>query len=254
MDKRTVKAIKAIVIREVKYGEADKLLNILTRDHGLLTVTAKRASRPKSNMLYSTSPVTFTEFELSGTEARRFYVNKASVIEAFMNIKNDVELLTYAAHLCDLVLDTAKDIEESREIYSLLLYTLNKLNEEGSDPRLIVHTFELKLLFILGFTPVLNECVICGSQDYGDSSKLDFSFTQCGLVCSHKHGPRAGDTVSISKATYQCLNYIADSDIPKIFSYSLSQKACEEVYQLASRYTQERLEKAYTKLKFLEEL
>ncbi len=248
--------IKGIIVKEVPYGEADKLLSILTREHGMLIVAAKFSRRPKNNMLFSTSALTYGEFEITGSESTRYYLNSAGIIEPFMKIRNDIVLLTYCAHIFDLVLDAMRDACSADEIFTLVIYALDRLSRPDPDPDLIVHTFELKLLFLLGFTPLLAECSKCRStcEDIGSSDIL-FSFTECGIVCSSpKCKGKAGNTMMISQATLDCLRYISVSQIEKVFSYRITPESATELYELASKYICERLERCYTKLRMLEQL
>lgn len=246
--------IKGIIIREVPYGEANKLLNILTKEKGIITVSARNARKPGRNMLLSTSVLTYGEFELYGTDTTRYYVNRANIIESFSNIREDVVLLTYSAHLSDIVLDAMRDEASAPEVFKLVLYTLNQLAKPNTNPDLIIHTFELKLLFVLGFTPLLNSCSVCEQPIISSNGKLIFSFDTCGVVCNkHKCISGACDQIFLSPATTQCLRYISQSNIEKIFSFQLAPEFAKELSSFSSRYICERLERNYTKLKMLEE-
>ncbi len=155
------KVVRGIVIREVSYGEADKLIDLLTQEYGIITLSAKHSRKPKNNMLLATSALTYGEYEISGNDSSRYYINSANVIEAFMPIRSDIVLLTYCAHMCDIVSDAMRDASSAKEVFKLVLYALERLSRPSPDPDLIIHTFELKLLFMLGFTPVLDGCTLC---------------------------------------------------------------------------------------------
>ncbi|MHB1453649.1 MAG: DNA repair protein RecO [Saccharofermentanales bacterium] len=247
--------VKGIIVREVPYGEADKLLNILTREHGLLTVSAKNARRPKRNMLLATSALTLGEFEISGSESTRYHLSDATIVESFEAIRNDVILLTYCAHIMDLVLDSMRDVSSAEEIFSLVLYTLNRFTKSAIDLPLTIHTFELKLLFVLGFTPVLNECTVCAKPFLtAPDEKVVFSYTRCGIICHERRClSERGEYTYISPATLECMKYISYAQIDKVFSFKLEQAYSDELAELSSRYICDRLERCYTKLKLLED-
>lgn len=247
--------IKGIIVREVPVGEADKILTILTKEFGLMTVSAKNARRPKNNMLFSTSSLVFGEFELFGSESTRFYLNQVTVIESFNRLRDDIVMLTYCAHIMDVVLDAMRDSSSSNDIYTLLIYTLYTLCKENKDTDLIVHTFELKLLFLIGFLPVLQSCVLCDKQLQNDSfQSILFSYSHCG-VCCHDIlcASKAGEQTSISLSTWNCLLYISNSTIDKLYSFTLDKKYVPELSDLATRYLCDRLERCYTKLRMLKD-
>lgn len=247
--------VKGIIVREVPYGEADKLLNILTREYGLLTVSAKHARRPKRNMLFATSALTLGEFEISGSESTRYYLSAATIVESFEKIRSDVVLLTYCAHIMDLVLDSMRDISSAEEIFTLVLYTLNRYTRPDIDLALTIHTFELKLLFVLGFTPVLHECSVCGKPFIiGPEEKVVFSYNRCGVICDERRClSERGEYKLISPATLECMKYISFVQIDKVFSFKLDKIYSDELAELSSRYICDRLERCYTKLKLLED-
>ncbi len=245
--------VKGIIIREIPYGEADKMLKILTREHGMMTVSAKNARRPGRRMLLATSAMTFGEYQVSGSESTRFYLSDASVIESFAQVQNDVVLLTYCAHMADLILDTVREAMSADEIFTLVLHTLSRLTKPGTDHSLTIHVFELKLLFILGYTPVLNECVSCGKPlASGTGVRAAFSHSCCGILCGDRRCLAAGgEYASVSPATLDCMRYIASSPVEKIFSFRLDTEYAAELAALSSRYVCERLERNYTKLRML---
>lgn len=248
--------IKGIILREVPVGEADKILTILTRESGLMTVSAKNARRPKSHMLVSTSALVFGEFELFGSESTRFYLHQATIIEPFTKLREDIVLLTYCAHLMDVVLDAMRDSSSSDDVYTLLLYTINSLSKPDKDIDLIVHTFELKLLFLIGFLPILDSCSACRKAMNGDiGQSIIFSYTQCGMCCNDiQCVSKAGDYKVISKSAWNCLLYIASSSIEKLYSFTLDKTCSSEISELATRYICDRLERCYTKLQMLDDL
>ncbi|MHB1485282.1 MAG: DNA repair protein RecO [Saccharofermentanales bacterium] len=247
--------IKGIILREVPVGEADKILTILTREAGLISVSAKNARRPKSNMLVSTSALVFGEFELFGSESTRYYLHQATIIEPFTKLREDIVLLTYCAHLMDVILDAMRDSSASDDVYTLLLYTLNNICKPDRDIGLIVHTFELKLLFLIGFMPILDSCFVCKNKMNADTGQqVLFSYTHCGVCCNNiSCVSKAGDYKKISPATWNCMLYIASAPIDKLYSFTLDEICSREICDLAARYICDRLERCYTKLDMLKE-
>ncbi len=247
--------VKGVIIREVPVGEADKILTILTKEYGMMTVSAKHARRPKNNMLFSTSALVFGEFELFGSESTRYYVNQVTIIESFNNLREDVVMLTYCAHIMDVVLDAMRDSSSSEDVYTLLIYTLYTLCKPNRDADLIVHTFELKLLFMIGYQPDLTACVLCHKPIQNEPfPTILFSHSHCGVIC-HDNAciSKAKESVVLSASTFHCMQYIAGSSIEKVYSFNLDPKYVPELCLLATRYLCDRLERCYTKLRMLKE-
>ncbi len=251
------KTVKGIIVREVLYGEADKLLNILTPDMGLLTVGAKRSRRIKNNTLLSAEVLTYGEFVLGGSESTRWYLNALHPIQSFEEIRQDIVLLTYCAHAFELIMDTLVGTESSADIFLLTLHFLDRMSRKNPDPKHLIHVFELKLLFLLGFTPLMDECCVCKKkigEAEGEKRANAFDFSLCGVVCSSRSCRQYGShSMTVLPSVLKALNYISLVDIDKVFSFEIPKEAAEQLYDIASRYTVERLEKNYDKLKMLED-
>lgn len=248
------KLLKGIVIKEKPYGDSDKVVTILTKEEGLIQVYAKFARKPGKNMLVSTSVLSFCEFEISIIQNKGNFLNSASLIEDFSELKNDVFLLTYCSHILELVLDSMVDEVTSQEVYMLLLYSLYNFTKANSNPEFITHIFELRLLFIQGFMPILDQCLKCGKAAVNGSSKICFDCSGGGVICNKGVCRTESSKIHfISIPVLNCLLYISQSSIEKLFSFSISEKYSKELYELAADYLCEKYEKCYTKLDMLKD-
>jgi len=248
------KLIKGIVIKEKPYNDSDKVITILTKNDGLIQVYAKFARKPGKNMLVSTSIMAFSEFEISVIQNKGTFLNAASLIEGFSGLKNDVLILTYCSHILELVSDSMVDEVSSEEVYKLLLYSLYKLTKDNTDIEFVIHVFELKLLFILGFMPILEHCLKCSTPVEETANKICFDCSAGGVVC--RNGVCSTDRNKIHFISVPVLNslmYISQTTIEKLYSFSLASKYSKELYKLATDYLCEKYEKCYTKLDLLKD-
>jgi DNA repair protein RecO (recombination protein O) len=241
--------IKGIVIREVNVGEADKIITLLTKQKGKITVSAKGARRPKSSFAAGTQFLSYSDFMLfSGKDM--YSLNSCDIIEPFYEIRNDMEKLTYAAHFVELVNDTVQENQPAGKVLQLFLNTLHMLAKTQKQPELLARIFELRLLTIDGYTPYVRGCTVCGRDD---CESYSFSFLKCGLICDccSNQDPFA---IELSSGSIKALTYIVYSKIEELFSFNVSQEVLDELEKIMRRYLRERLEKDYTKLDFLKQL
>ncbi|MDD2233700.1 MAG: DNA repair protein RecO [Desulfitobacteriaceae bacterium] len=168
----------AIVIRSREYAEADRILTIFSREHGKLQVIAKGVRKPKSRQRGGTQLFTYADFLLY--QGRNLdTVSQVSPKESFAHLWDDLErtmAATGMAELLDLAVLTG---QPQPELFSLTLTFLFLL--ANYDPLLILSAYALRLLTILGFSPVLEECAECGGRVKGES--LYFSPPAGGIVC-----------------------------------------------------------------------
>ena len=91
------KTVNALVLREVRYKEADRILTILTDTDGKLTVKARGALRKSSKTAAATQLLTYSEMTLFGNRGR-WTVNEATVKEPFAGLREEMERLALGAY------------------------------------------------------------------------------------------------------------------------------------------------------------
>ncbi len=240
---------KGVIIKEVNTGEADKVVTILSRSHGKISGYAKSARRPKSSLTAGTQFLCYGDFMLF--KGRELYnISSCEVIEPFFGIRTDVEKLTYAAHIVDIVNDAVQENQSSPRILQLFLNTLHMLSKTDKSPELIARIFEFRFLFLLGYAPYVRSCMVCESDCAGG---IYFSFKKCGFLC---RTCKLNDinSIEISTGTARALQHIVYSPMKELFNFELSPNSLAELGRISRRYLKDRLEKEYTKLDFLKSL
>lgn len=238
-----------VVIKEVNLGESDKIVTLFTKSHGKLSAYAKGVRRPKSALSAGCQLLSYGEFLLYGNKDRHS-VSSVEVVESFYGIRDDLEKLTYAAHMMDILFDVIQEDHPSSKALSLFLNTLHFLSKSEKSPALLTRIFEIRLLTILGYAPHVSGCMNCGASH---DEVLRFSFQKCGFLCNACKGQDLS-AMTISAGVAKALEHIIQSKSSEVFSFELSEGALEELEKISTRYVRERLERKYTKLDFLKQL
>jgi DNA repair protein RecO (recombination protein O) len=248
---------RGFILREVPVGEADRILNVLTADLGLITASARGARRPKSALLMATQVYSLSEFELFANKGH-FSVNTAELVEPFLALQQDLDRLICAAHLAEVMLDACRDDVPQPELYRLWAFSLQAIQSQP-DPLLAVHIAQLRLLAEIGFSPRLDSCVACGNPldhttDNG-APALAFSVRSCGVICGRPGCRRPDDDARpMSAGTLNALRHALEAPLPRLFNGQLSPETRSAFIQISSHYLVHQMEKAYTKLKMLQRL
>ena len=95
-------SIEGIVISSLKYGENSKILNILTKDKGIIGVISKGALKEKSKLRSVSDNFTYAIFHLYYKENKMSTLISADVINYFLNIRTDIEKLGVLNYLTEL--------------------------------------------------------------------------------------------------------------------------------------------------------
>lgn len=215
----------------MEYGEADRILTLFTREYGKLSAIAKGVRKMKSRKAGHLMP--FTEVALYLAKGRNLaVVSQAQAQRVFDDIRQDLKLTAYAAYVMELVDRFTFEEEEHRNLYQLLVDSLDRLNGE-SDPATVVHYFELRLLEQLGFKPELNVCVNCGKAITAEDQF--FSGRLGGALCPRCHSadPNAW-RVAVTPLKY--LRFLQRSPWSKVRDRVIPEPAEEELSRLMERY------------------
>jgi DNA repair protein RecO len=178
----------AIILRSQPLQERDRLVTMLTENHGKITGVAKGAIHSRrfggTLDLFACSHVRWKE-----TQGELVRIEEANVRRDFLQIRERLENISAAGHFVDLSLRLTEDRHAAREVFLLLAHYL-KLLEEHAASFEIVRSFEIKLLERLGWAPVLEECVSCVSPFFGEELPPEESFVTLavekgGFLCHH---------------------------------------------------------------------
>lgn len=231
--------INGIVIAENNMGDYDKMLTVLTPNFGKISCVAKGARRPQSALLAGTQLFCFGEYMMyKGTNT--YHINSCETIEIFYNIRTDLDKLKYAIHINKIIQDITEENENCYRILQLYLNTLYVLSEMEFNKDLLIATFKLRLLSLLGFAPNINRCVSCHNED----NLIYFSIKDNGFKCN-TCGKADKSTISILPETKDSIKYILTCNAKKIYSFQTTQEAIKELELIAKLYLNEKLEKEY---------
>lgn len=158
-----VEKVEGIVLSETPYKESSKILNIYTKEHGLIGIIAKGAKSLKSPLRALTNKYSYCYFYIYYKENKLSLLTQVDLIDNFNNIRNDIVLIGYMSYLCDLTYQVLKENNES-DIFDILINGLKKINDK-LEPLIITNIIELKYLDYLGVSLNLDGCVRCSSKD-----------------------------------------------------------------------------------------
>ncbi len=151
----------AVVLRQRRFGEADKICVLFTPQLGRVEAVAKGLRRPRSKLAGHLEPL--TQVSLLLARGRNLdIITQAETQKSFADLHDDLDRLSrglYLAELVDRFTDAAGDVGN---LYRLLVEALTRLDrDDGLD--LIARWFEMRILVDQGYQPRLDACVHCAS-------------------------------------------------------------------------------------------
>lgn len=168
---------EAVVLKTIKLGEADRIVTLMTRQHGKVRAVVKGVRKTKSRWGARLEPFTRVELMLYKGRKDLDTITSADILTSFDAVRKDYGRLTSAAALADIVDKITPDRERAFSTYALLIGGLQALSDgKGAT---VVPAFLVKLLSVCGYHPELKACAGCGEQ-----ARLGgFSPSLGGVVC-----------------------------------------------------------------------
>ncbi len=217
-----------IIINEHSIGESDKLVTILLKGHGKISVSARGAKKAKSKLLAPTQLFTYSEFVIYNSKTF-FSIAQAEVIENFYNLRNDYEKFIISSYMAEICNKTVMPETPCDEVFLLFLKALSVLQKGKVQNKLILSVFIFKLMQYYGFSPELNECSACGMKT-GDIKRFSHEGVICGK-CIYK-----AKSVEMCDASIYAINYTVNSDLTTLFNFMLEEKPLNQFYNVADLF------------------
>jgi len=171
---------EAIVLRSLRYGEADRILHLYTPMRGRVSAIAKGVRRTRSRFGGRLEPFGHVDMHLHEGRSDLLTVTGADTIHAHAHLRDDAAALDAAGRACDAVARLFESGDPHPEVFHLLGNELRLLEDEPAMATLANQlAFRLKLLVAAGFGPQLSACASCGEREH----LVGFSGAAGGVVC-----------------------------------------------------------------------
>jgi DNA repair protein RecO (recombination protein O) len=238
---------EAIILKRRDFGEADRLLTILTPRYGKLDVIAKGARKPTSTKTGHVELYTRADLLIHRGRELDLAV-QAEMLKPYLELREDLQRGAYANYTAELMdRFTAKGEEEASALFGLLDDTLQRLCADD-DPRLAVRYYEIRLLDEVGFRPELNECVI--SREAVRPEDQYFSYADGGVV-RPEHAIRSSGFVPIPMVTLKVLRHMQRSPYSHVRTLTISPALHDDIERVMLGYITYILEQKLQSVDFI---
>lgn len=235
----------ALVLRAVDYKESDKILTVLTAQGGKRTVKARGCRRKGSQLAAPTQLLVYSEMILF--EYRdHFTLSEGATLNQFWGVRQDVEKLALASYFAEVVELVADEGHPDPALMALILNSLYALDKLQKPLALIKAAFELKLLCLAGYEPMLEGCALCDRVD-PQAPRLDLSegVLHCATCSTGQGISMPLDTLSLN-----AMRHVAYGDPKRLFSFPMDPPALERLANCTEAYLLTQLERGFHTLDF----
>ena len=236
---------KGIILRETKYKESSKMLTVLTGSEGKISASARGAVRKNSRLASSTQLLAFSDMTLFCNNDR-WSLTEAQPIELFHGLCEDIELFSLGAYFAEVTEAAADTDSHSSELLSLLLNSLYVLSEHKKEPGLVKLAFEMRLMCLSGFAPLVDACPVCGKKE-PESPILDIAG---GTALCRGCAGGAADCLALCEGSLNAIRHLVFCEDKKIFSFTLGEEPQRLLSLVAEAYLLRQLDRRFKTLDY----
>jgi len=232
---------QGIVLRGYPFGEADRVVVLLSPNNGKLRTVAKGVRKTKSRFGGRLEP--FSHVDLVLYEGRNLdTITQVTMIEPFHHLRGDLDKVVAAGTMVEVADAVAQEEESSIRLFLLLQRGLRTLDLGGLHPDLVT-AYLLKAADIVGVAAQLDQCAGCGRPD----ELTRFSFSAGGVLCERC---RTAGAYALRPGLTHYLAQLAGSDLGAL--PNVDDSFSREAMGVARRFVEYHLERKLQSLAVLD--
>jgi DNA repair protein RecO (recombination protein O) len=179
----TLQRDTGVVLRTYRLGEADRIVVLLTEEHGKVRSVAKGVRRTSSKFGGRLEPMSHVALLLWRGRGELGVINQVEVVDHFRPVREDLERVAGGLSMLEVADQLAQEGHPDPGLYRMLVGALRALGDARHDPALVPPAFFLKALAHEGAEPVLTGCASCG-RSAGEADLVAFDLVEGGALCA----------------------------------------------------------------------
>lgn len=217
--------VEGFILSETPYGETSKIINVLTKEKGLIGIMAKGAKSMKSALRASTQVFTYGVFSIYFKDGKLSTLANVDIINPLKSIRSDLTKISYLTYISELTSQVIKQTNE--DVFDMFINIVLKM-EDNLDPVILTNILELKYLPLLGVGLNLDSCIKCGNKT--NIVTIDASYG--GLICKDCFQ----NELIVDKKVIQLIRMYYYVDIKSISSINVKEEYKQTINKFISDY------------------
>ncbi len=215
---------RGIIIKQSDYGEGHRMLTVFTEEYGIVKAVSYGVKKSKSKAAASSQFLCYGDFDF------------------YKGVGKDIIKLSLCVYLADITYCILGMNNPDSRMLHLFLNSVYALAYRDEPMDKVKAVYELKMMSIGGYSPQLNACVSCGSNEV-----YAFDLLKGGSVCRACGGKYI---VKLDKNLYRALDYIIYSDDKKMLSFNASDGLMKLLCKIAEQYVELQLDQKFSSLDY----
>ena len=243
-------SVEAVIVRASDFGEADRLITLLTPHRGIVRAVARGARKPKSRLGGNTDLLLRVKASLN--EGRSLdSLSQVESVNGYRSVRTGLEKMSTGLYLAELAERFSVEGGANPQLFDHLCATLDLLDSEPFHP-LMPRWFEVRLLRLNGFLPVIDRCVDCGTalepQDHV------FSPSRGGLVCPDCRAKESDVLLPAGVGSIKVLRHMARSEWDTVRPLQIGEEDLRQVGRILREHLHFVLDRNVRSSAFMDEV
>jgi DNA repair protein RecO (recombination protein O) len=225
---------EAVVLRSIRFGEADRVLHLYTADRGRVGAVAKGVRKTKSRFGGRLEPLSHVELVLHQGTGELQTVTGVQLIRAHDAARADYYRLSTGLIGAEAMLRLFPEQEQNERAFTALTRFLDILDETphaadrpSLDP--LALSFQLKLLWLSGYLPHLTSCAECGADD---ATLIGYSPRAGGAVC--RACANQAEAIALSAEGIRGIEGLLGSPLADAVGLGMSERATRDALRVVT--------------------
>ncbi|MBR1737670.1 MAG: DNA repair protein RecO, partial [Firmicutes bacterium] len=172
--------VRGLIVKENYVGDEQKVIVILTKERGKLSVWIKDARKAKTKFITATV-FSYADFVLYCGKSS-YSLCEISLIENFYELTTELDKLAYASYIAEMAEKTTLEGDNCINTLFLVLKTMQAISSGVIEPRLAAVVFDIKYIQLQGYMPMTVNCTYC-TKEIGEEDNIYFGGS--GVVCEN---------------------------------------------------------------------
>jgi DNA repair protein RecO (recombination protein O) len=246
---------ECIVLKNVDFGESDRIVTLYSSDRGRFSAIAKGAKRSQKRFVNKLEEFSLLDISFRPAKHNRLhFLSEAELKEAFISLRTDWQRYCAAILANELVLRFTGEHDPDSQIFYLLHWLLESLHH-GASPLPTVVFFHLHLLNACGYRPRLEHCATC-SNSPDKSRGLNFTLQPGNgtLLCSRCNGNTDGSHFTLSLQSLKFLQTAQGMTTKQMHRLQMPKNVVSECLSILYNYSKHLLQCDIHSWKFLSQI
>ncbi|MFC6332437.1 DNA repair protein RecO [Paenibacillus septentrionalis] len=239
--------VEGIVVRTVDYGENHKIVTLITNNSGKVGVLVRGARKVRSKHASLAQPFTYGEYNFIKNTGLGT-LQHGELIASNHLLRADLDITAHASYVAELM-DRGIQDEEVGLLHFEQLKACFSGMAEGKDVVVLTSIFEMRVLIMSGYSPIVEECIHCGNH----VGPFKLSGYAGGILCSRCSAQDASLT-PISDTALKLLRLFKRLDLRQVGNINLSNDVKKEISLLIRQLVDGQLGIKFKTRNFLDNL